>query len=295
LKWIDGSNGNAGFPVYTMLTPCFNYFSDNFDFIYSTYGLRLDLGITDFLTVGASGYKGNLESDSVKNNISIFKGNIVAKISQNVSASVGIGSTIFADDENSLLAEVSLKTEKHKMYSFSANFYSMDAAQILYSPFLVDTRLRSNYFLITGDYLIKNNWKFAGAYSYITISDENKANRLQLRLGKIFEKVFTTGYEYYYFDFRNQTNLYWSPENFETHCIWAEWQAAEGSNVKVIIGGKVGYIPTYDFILREFYGTANIKIAESLSVQGSLNFNTTAQSGKGYTSTSFGLSAFWSF
>jgi hypothetical protein len=63
----------------------------------------------------------------------------------------------------------------------------------------------------------------------------------------------------------------------------------------VIIGGKVGYIPTYDFILREFYGTANIKIAESLSVQGSLNFNTTAQSGKGYTSTSFGLSAFWSF
>ena len=149
--------------------------------------------------------------------------------------------------------------------------------------------------MLTGDYLIKNNWKFAGAYSFITVSDENKANRLQLRFGKIFGKVFSTGYEYYYFDFENQTKLYWSPENFETHSIWADWLIADESDVKANIGGKIGYIPSYEYILREFYGTANIKIAESFTVQGRLNFSTTAQSGKGYTSTSFGLSAFWSF
>lgn len=293
LKWIESPGGS--FPVYTMLTPDFSYFADNFDFLYSTYGLRLDFGITDFLTVGASGYKGILESDSVKRNISILKGNIAARFSNFVSASAGIGGTIFPGDENSFSAELSLRAEKEKLYSFSVNFYSMDAVQILYSPLLVDTRLRSNYFLLTGDYLIKNNWKFTGSYSFITVSDANKANRLQLRLGKVFENVINTGYEYYYFDFKNQTNLYWSPENFESHSLWIDWNAASESDVSVSIGGKVGYIPAYEFILREFSGNANVKITEAFTIQGRLTFSTTAQSGKGYTSTSFGLSAFWSF
>lgn len=295
LSWIEGPSYQSGFPVYTMLTPDFNYFTDNFGFLYSTYGLRLDLGITNYLTIGASAYAGLLGTDSLTTNISIYKGSIIGRFSQTVYASASLGSTKFPNDESQLLAEVSLKAEQPKLYSFSANFYSMDAAQLLYSPNLVDTRLRSNYFLLMGDYIIKTGWKFAGSYGFITVSDDNKANRLQLRFGKIFDKVVGVGYEYYYFDVKNETDLYWSPENFESHSIWADWEIVNEADVNATIGGKLGYIPSDEFILREFYGTTSVKLADSFTIQGRLTFSTTAQSGKGYTSTSFGLSAFWSF
>ncbi|MDZ7623353.1 MAG: tetratricopeptide repeat protein [Ignavibacteriaceae bacterium] len=295
LSWIEGPSYQDGFPVYTMLTPDFNYFTDNFGFLYSTYGLRLDLGITNFLTIGASGYGGFLGSDSLTNNISIYKGSIIGRFSQTVYASASLGSTIFPDDENQFLAEVTLKAEQPKLYSFSANFYSMDAAQLLYSSNLVSTRLRSNYFLLMGDYIIKTGWKFAGSYAFITVSDDNKANRLQLRFGKIFDKVVGVGYEYYYFDVKNETQLYWSPQNFETHSIWADWEIVNDATATANIGGRLGYIPSDEFILREFYGITSVKLADSFTIQGRLTFSTTAQSGKGYTSTSFGLSAFWSF
>jgi tetratricopeptide (TPR) repeat protein len=295
LSWVEGPSYQNGFPVYTMLTPDFNYFTDNFDFLYSTYGLRLDLGITNYLTIGASAYGGILSSDSVTNNISILKGSIIGRFSQTVYASASLGSTLFPNDENQLLAEVTLKAEKPKLYSFSANYYSMDAAQLLYSPNLVDTRLRSDYFLLMGDYIIKTSWKFAGSYAFITVSDDNKANRLILRFGKIFDKIVGVGYEYYYYDVKNQTSLYWSPENFESHSIWADWEIVNDSDVTANIGGRLGYIPTDEFILREFYGVTSVKLADSFMIQGRLTFSTTAQSGEGYTSTSLGLSAFWSF
>ena len=295
LSWIEGPSYQSGFPVYTMLTPDFNYFTDNFDFLYSTYGLRLDLGITNYLTLGAAGYGGTLGSDSLTKNLSIFKGIVVGRFSQIVTASAAFGSTLFPDNESAFLAEVTLKAEQPKVYSFSANFYSMDAAQLLYSPFLVDTRLRSNYFLLAGDYIIRSGWKFAGSFSFITVSDENKANRLQLRFGKIFNKTLGVGYEYYYYDVKNQTKLYWSPENFESHSIWTDWEIVNNSDANLNIGGRLGYIPSDNFILREFYGIAGIKLADTFTIQGRLTFSTTAQSGKGYTSTSFGISAFWSF
>jgi Flp pilus assembly protein TadD len=295
LSWIEGSSYQSGFPVYTMLTPDFNYFTDNFGFLYSTYGLRFDLGITNYLTIGASAYGGLLGSDSLTNNITIYKGSVIGRFSQTVYASASVGSTVFPNDDNQLLTEVTLKAEQPKVYSFSANFFSMDASQLLYSPNLVNTRLRSNYYLLMGDYIIKKGWKFTGSYAFITVSDDNKMNRLQLRFGKIFYKAVGVGYEYYYFDVKNESDLYWSPENFESHSIWADWEIANEDNVTASIGGRLGYIPSDEFILREFYGVTSVKLADSFTIQGRLTFSTTAQSGKGYTSTSFGLSAFWSF
>ena len=111
-----------------------------------------------------------------------------------------------------------------------------------------------------GDYIIKKGWKFAGSYAFITVSDDNKMNRLQLRFGKIFDKVVGVGYEYYYFDVKNPTNLYWSPENFESHSIWTDWEIVNEDDVTASIGGRLGYIPSDEFILREFYGVTSVKL-----------------------------------
>ena len=123
LSWIEGPSYQSGFPVYTMLTPDFNYFTDNFGFLYSTYGLRFDLGITNYLTIGASAYGGLLGSDSLTNDIAIYKGSLIGRFSKTVYASASLGSTLFPNDESQLLAEVTLKAEQPKVYSFSANYF----------------------------------------------------------------------------------------------------------------------------------------------------------------------------
>jgi len=297
MKWL-GPEGSTGFfagefPTYMMLTPEVYYFTDNFDFLYSTYGLRYEFGVNKFLSLGISGYGGRLGSDSLTENISMLKGSGYIRFNKFLSASITLGSTMFNNYPNSFLAEVRLIAEDRKKYSFSANYYSMDAAQILYSPFLVPVRLRTNMILLQGYYIAKNDWKFSGEYSFLDISDDNNGNRLQLRLGKIFEKSFAIGYEYYYYDVKNETTLYWSPTNYETHSIWADWYIADSDLINASIGGKVGYIPSDNFILREFYGIATYRITNQFALQGKVTFSTNVQSGRGYSSTSFTIAAFW--
>jgi len=297
MSWFGGM-GSSGFttgifPTYLLLSPEGNYFADNFDFVYSTYGLKFDFGVTDNIGLGISGYGGFLASDSVTNNIKILKGNVYVKISPVVSATAGLGTTFFPNKVKRLIAEVTLRAEKKKKYSFLINFQSMDAAQLLYSPFLVDKRLNANMLLLQGYYLTRNDWKFSGVYSFTNISDDNSSNRLQLRLGKIFKKTFSLGYEYYYYNFKDQSPLYWSPQNFDSHSLWADWIPVDDDEAYTIIGGKVGYIPSEEFIIREVYGSVRYRVSEVFTVQGRLTFSTTIQSGKGYSSTSFGLAAFW--
>ncbi len=186
-----------------------------------------------------------------------------------------------------------MKYEKKKRYSFLINFQLMDAAQLLYSPFLVDERLNANMLLLQGDYLTRNDWKFSGVYAFTNVSDDNNSNRLQLRLGKIFTKTFSLGYEYYYYNFKDSSSLYWSPQNFDSHSMWVDWILTDDDEAYAVIGGRVGYIPSEDFVLREFYGLLRYRVTETFSLQGRLTFSTTIQSGRGYSSTSFGLAAFW--
>ncbi len=297
MSWFGGS-GSAGFtsgifPTYMLLSPEVIYFSDNFDFTYSTYGLKYDVGLTNYIGIGVSGYSGFLASDSVTNRISVLKGNIYTRLSPVVSASAGIGTTFFAGNVKKLITEISLKAEKKNRYSFIANFQSMDAAQVLYSPFLVDQRIHANILLLQGDYIARNDWKFSGVYAFTVVSDDNNSNRLQLRLGKIFRKIFTAGYEYYYYNFKDVSSLYWSPKNYDSHSLWVDWVPANDEEAFTILGAKIGYIPSEDFIIREFYGMVNYRVTSAFSFQCRLTFSTTIQSERGYSSTSIGLSAFW--
>jgi hypothetical protein len=297
LSWFGPESGNefslSGFPTYTMLSPEANYFADNFDFLYSTYGLKFELGINQFLSLGVGGYGGILSNDTVHTNLSIVKGFAIARFSKNLSLSASAGVTNFPGSVNRFTGDIVFRAEERKLYSFSAGYYSADAAQILYSPFLVEQRLISNLADINGYYLIKNSWKFSGHFSYFLVSDKNRGNRLQLRLGKIIEKSLITGYEYYLYSFKDKKQIYWSPENFESHSIWAEWKISDTEKLSASLNGKLGYIPSEKYVLREFGGNVIYKFNIYFSLQGSAGFSTTVQSGKGYSSTNFSLSAFW--
>jgi Flp pilus assembly protein TadD len=296
MNWLGGSNKFSfeRFPTFIQLIPRGLYFADNTGLDYSNYGLGFDLGVTNFLTLGFSGARGKLSSEMESLRFNQLKGSAFIKISEIFSAAGAFGQTFFMDDNKENLFEFSLSAQKKNIYNVIAYLNYSDAAFMLYSPYLVNTRLTANHFGLNGEYIFRNSLIVSGKYSYLSVSDENYGNQFVARLGKIFNSEITAGYEYYFYTFNNQTNLYWSPKNFEAHSIWADWILYEDEVVDFTIGGKVGLIPNDDFVLSEFYAAFNYKIVQSLFLQTKFATSSSYRSGSGYRANSIQASIIWS-
>lgn len=159
LGWIGGSNKFSfdSFPTYIQLIPRALYFIDNTDFSYSNYGLGFDLGVTNFLTIGLSGSRGKLASKNEGLRFNQIKGNGYVKLNEILSGSVSFGQTYFASDLRENILEISLKAFKANTFNVNAFMNFSDAAFILYSPYLVNTRLNAYQFGLNGEYILKIN------------------------------------------------------------------------------------------------------------------------------------------
>lgn len=295
LNWIGGTDkfSFATFPTYIQLIPRALYFTDNKDFKYSNLGVGFDLGITSFLSLGFSGARGELSSNDDRLRFNQLKGIVYFNVNQVISGSAAFGKTYFVDRVNSDLFEFNLSVSKKNVYSLSAFANYSDAAFILYSPYLVEERIKTNHLGITGSYKFKNKLMVLGKYQYFDLSDENSGNQLQLRLGKEFESDLSAGYEYFYFDFQNTSQLYWSPKNFESHSLWADWILFNDDVVKLSLGGKAGLIPENDYLLSEFYAEFDYLIIKSLLLQTRFTTGSSFRSGSGYRSNSVSGSIVW--
>lgn len=295
LDWIGGSNKFSfdRFPTYIQLIPQGFYFTDNTDFSYSNFGLGFDLGLTNYITVGFSGSRGKLTSENSELRFNQIKGNVYAKFDDIFSAAAGFGQTFFINDHKTNIIELSLSARKKNIFNVTAFINYSDAAFILYSPYLVNTRLTAYNLGLNGEYRFKNNLIISTKYSNITVSDENSGNQLQARLGKIFNSEITAGYEYHYYDIKNETGLYWSPNNFESHSIWADWVLYKDGEVNFTLGGKFGLIPNNDYLVSEFYAGLNYQIIKSLLFQTRFSTGSSFRSNSGYRSNSIIASLIW--
>jgi tetratricopeptide (TPR) repeat protein len=297
MGWL-GSSGLKGysatsFPTRFSVIPDGNYFNDNLDFTYTTQGVKLELGFASFLSLAGSGYFGFVSSEQTRLNLNILRADAFIRFSEVVTGTVSYGITNFQNDESSDNFEFSIKAANKKRYNFSASFYSADAVQILYSPFLVNLRLNAIYSLLTGEYITKHGVLLRADAAYIAVSDENRGSKVILRIGKIFDRALGVGYEYYYYNFNEQTILYWSPGNFESHSIWASWDAVVDTDFLLSLNGKLGLIPNENFILREFNSNLSYNFTSNFVLQARLSFASSVQVNKGYNSVSFGLTAYW--
>jgi tetratricopeptide (TPR) repeat protein len=297
IGWL-GSAGLTGysansFPTHFSIIPDGNYFGDNLDFTYTTQGVKLELGVTSYLSLAGSGYFGFVSSEQTRLNLNILRADAYLRFSDIVIGSVAYGTTNFENDENTYNFEVSVRAAKQKKYNISASFYSADAVQILYSPFLVDVRLTANYTLFVGEFITKDGVLLRADAAYIAVSDANRGSKVILRIGKIFDEAFGIGYEYYYYNFNEQTLLYWSPSNFESHSIWADWDAIDDTDFLLSLKGKLGLIPNENFIVRELHTNMSYKFNSNFVMQARLSFGSSVRVSQGYNSISFGLSAYW--
>ncbi len=110
---------------------------------------------------------------------------------------------------------------------------------------------------------------------------------------KVYESDITAGYEYYFYSFKNETQLYWSPKNFESHSIWADWILYDDDTFDFTIGGKIGLIPQNDFVLSEFYASINYQIINNLLLQARYFTGSSFRSNTGYRSNSIQASLIW--
>lgn len=297
MVWLGdaGFNGYSAtsFPTHFSIIPDGYYFGDNLDFTYTTQGAKLELGVASFLSLAASGYFGFVSSEQTRLNLNIIRADGYIRFSELVTGSVAYGVTNFKNDTSTDIFEVSVRASKQKKYNFSASFYSSDAVQILYSPFLVDLRLTANYTLLTGEYITKDGVLLRADAAFIAVSDDNRGSKVILRIGKIFDEFYGVGYEYYYYNFNEQTLLYWSPNNFESHSIWGDWDAIADADFLLSLKGKLGLIPNENFIVREFHTNLSYNFTSNFVLQVRMSFASSVRLSQGYNSISFGLFVYW--
>mgnify|MGYP001315030874 FL=1 len=295
LGWLGGSEKFSfdRFPTFIQLIPRASYFTDNTDFSYLNYGVGFDLGVTNFLTIGFSGSRGKLSSAVNDLRFNQIKGSAYLKINEIFSASGGFGQTFFANDLKENIIEFSIIAQKKNVFNVTAFLNYSDAAFILYSPFLVNNRLNAYQFGLNGEYKFKNGLMFSGKYSYIDVSDNNYGNQFVARVGKVFEQDILAGYEYYFYSLKEATLLYWSPKNFESHSLWADWTIYQDEVFTFNIGGKVGLIPQNDFVVSEFYASISYQLLKNLLFQTRYSTGSSFRSGVGYRSNSIQASLIW--
>ncbi len=253
----------------------------------------LETGFNNYISIGFSAQRGELDSASLRLNFYTAKGLLSLRLGRIFSMGLSVGETFFENNEKETIGSAFLKAEE-KNYNLTLDYNLQDAAQVLYSPLLVYRRLRTNLVRLSGEYRSESGLLASGYFSYYFVSDHNQGRNLQLRIGKRFGEL-AAGYEFYYLGFNDSTRLYYTPSDFESHSLWGEWFIVDNKENEVKLGGKVGLIPENNFILREAFLSARVLLAEHFTLQGRLSMGSTIRQTTGYRSASFNIAAYWTF
>ena len=276
------------------LSPNYNYYSDNHGFELSAGGGSILLGINTFLSVGASFGRTTITSSQNGNRFTTFKGNLYLRFSDYISGSTGFGTVRSNSLERKRINDIMLKYEDPETLLLYGSYETNDARIILFSPFLTFNS-NADIFKFIGYWQSKSGIRVSGYFTYLTVTDGNAANQFQAKIGKEFYKSVMIGYEYEYQNFSYVSWAYYSPQDYQSHSIWAEWKALENKPIKVVLGGRLGYIPASDFIIREAYADAIYSPLAAFLIQGRISLGSTYRFDTNYNSVGVSISAYWSF
>lgn len=311
-KWIPITGIRAileSFPSYIGFAPQAMFYSDNLSFRITRIGARLELGVAQFLSIGASFFRTrvtakeeSLVTETVEaisdfsgdQTFTSFKGHVFVTLNENIRLGVGLGrasnGTTGSDD-----IDAYIEVKKEGLYRAQLTYQNTDAVLLLYSPYLIDQRYYAQ--MIKGDweYYAPSGLEFSGYYTYINVDDGNAGNDLQLRLGKTFYDYITAGYEYMYSNYRYKVDNYYSPTNFESHSLYFKIGIEKTKEWEVKATGKIGYIPYGS--LMNLLGSLEGKYQpdEKLKFQGKFTLASTSRDKSSYRFMSIELSAFWAF
>jgi len=291
------------FPSYFSLYPNFAYFDDNTEFVLQQFGINAELGVLSWMSFIAGynrgQYKGTQTSNVDINSsfTSLYTG-IYVNIANLVTVGGRMGSKLFSTNVKRDIANFSIRSSKDSLYSASVEWTNADATEMLYAKTLINSPLTADMYNLSGWYMY-NLWKILANYKFLTISDGNKGEIYDFRIGRFWDKYILAGYEYGVTNFinntqaRNATYTYFSPQNFATHCIWGEYDGLQDEDYSILIGGKVGLIPESNYIISDFFVTYKTDIIDKLALQLTGRMGRTFRENTSYKSRSFQVQLTW--
>ena len=334
ISWIPPSGLRgilSSFPSSVGIAPQAQFYSDNLSFVMSKFGGRIELGVFQYLTVGVSFYRTNttsnwesLDSASVHFVDSVakansdnpadtvgftgnrlftsFKGHIIIPFSREFVLSIALGIINTDGFESQDETEVSIVYDNFDNFGASIIYFATDANLILYSPYLIDyhfpnlTRMTASVVKLKGYYKHSTGLLFSSYFDYLAMSDGNAGNNFQLRMGYQFTEPFSAGYEYFYQNYKYTDMLiYYSPQNFDSHSLWANFMLEDKERTTVTLGGKIGYSPPTSQLILEGHLNAKYKPLANLTVEGELVMGQSSQFYSSYRYFGGSISAYWTF
>ncbi len=310
------------FPSGIGISPLFSFYTDNLSFRMTKLGARADVGVASFLTLGVSFTRTSLNAkvtsldsatiDAHNSSSSVpytgnrgfttFKGHVFLKFSKMVSASVGTGVLNVEGGLKGTETEANLRVEKKDKFHVQGTYINSDAALILYSPYLIDlapgnSRFGASLYKLDGSLRHSSGLIFSGYFQYVSVSDNNEGNDLQFRIGKYFDTNLVAGYEYFFSNYKytnDNSPFYYSPEDFESHSVWADFEIEKSKTAEITLGGKAGMVPSSDFMMLEGHLNIAYKFSNKLTVSSNLSMGSTSRDNSSYRYFSGNLSAYWS-
>ncbi len=314
-KWIPPTGFYGfieSFPTSIGFSPSVAFYADNIKFRMINYGGTLEFGALSWLSLGLGINKITLSSEYGFRDFALLKFSLFAHYWDYFSASLSFGSMKTANMNPYADLEARVKYEKKDTLMVEGYYLNRDAGLMLYSPGLINSvwsaeapRIFATLYKIGGYWHHKSGLRFSGYFDYIAISDANEGNYFQFRIGKLYDNL-EAGYEYYYANFKYDKSLYkdstalaanrpyyYSPQNFVTHSVYADYLMQNDEDLIIKIGGKVGYAPTSGFMIFEGYGKAEYHPFEGLTITGSFGVGNSTRDISNYRSYSGVISAYW--
>jgi tetratricopeptide (TPR) repeat protein len=296
------------FPNYVGVAPIGSYYADNLSFRLSTLGARLELGFTSYISFGVTFLKTWIKADSASLNQDVisqigyytgdirfttFKWGIFIHPGKNLNLGFEMGSSnalglINRDEKNAFL-----RYERKDTIGVNLTYQNSDAVLILYSPYLIDIREYAQLYKIDGYYQHRDGLRISGSFQYISVGDGDEGNDFMIRIGKYFAKGLLMGYEYAYDNYKFKSSYYYTPNNFESHSLWLDEELEKKDDLRLSIGGKLGFIPHNSLIAMEGHVELFYQVRKNLSLSGKVSIGSTSRDDQSYRYFSGQISAFW--
>ncbi len=305
--WLPKTGLDAifeNFPLYSLVNPSASYFADNLDFNYVNYSIGVEFGVLDFLSAGATGFKGELKSAYTTQLFNGSKFSVYIRPYGPLTMGASYGTMSFispAVDQPMYDAFIRIGDTDTSVYYAQGSYFKQDAATILYSPNLVAgfgtdlRRFTTDLYKFEGFYKTSTRFKVSVIYTYLEIEDGNKGANLELRLGRYFLPELLVGYEYYTSVYARKSNLYFSPTDYSSHSIFADWNFYKDDSFDFRTGGRFGIISQNNYWLREVYALLGYSPIRSLRLQLRGQLGNTVKDITGYSSRALNFTMFWTF
>ena len=291
------ANLNSAFkfmiPQNISFIPSSTLYDDNQMLTYYQYGLRAEIGLFRYFTIGGTWMRTDIFSLSTSQTLTELSGQLYFHPFPKFSIGGSLGKL---DIQRELKKNIG--TIEARWYSddliVNIGYKDTDSRLVLFSPFLIDVNLTAFVYYFAGNYRYKNKYKLLLFYQYFNISDGNLANDFRFRLGKAFQENIFWGYEYFFSDFGFSSATYYSPQEYSTHSIWIDYEYKKVKKLDLIFGGEIGYAPSVDFIVGNIYADASYKVLENLLINGRATYGNSYRFDSSYQFISIFLSAYWS-